>query len=456
MRKVLFLLGGVLVSILLNVTANLFDRNDALLYSKWGWFGVLLYGTYLLFTTDRVRGVAERLRPKSKGARVMSYIVAALLAATLGVAYWAGINGVYAKIFQKQDAPKEAVINVDAYPMLVDYEPGTDVGGIKWSALYSDLRVTLTNPMEEDYEDLDFTITTDLKIVRVAQLSGIPNVTFFVGPNKIPPVWPTGKKDANGNDLYQPMTPSPGAPQTAKTYRVRCDKMPRRSKLELVIALMGSRPMVNNNPWTMMDKRPPQHVEVEGQFRAFGEIRKLAFTKDFSTTPLPNPPTHSDVRIEKIQLDTTTDIPSVLIVYKNRGAIPTKTQALLAKFFVQSRPSQGAIGFDKAFADFVAEFEGRPPNAIQWPPPIIPNGSQKSLFQVPELKGADDLNQLKQGDKVLYFVGGILFSDTTGHYRKAFCRVFAPQRPEFNGMEWAQAYLPNAGEWESKASEDTY
>jgi outer membrane biosynthesis protein TonB len=94
----------VALNLLLNITAGLMGREDAIRLTRWGWLLLLLYATYLLLTEKSVKGAAVRLHTKRGGLGVLSYIVVALLGATLAVIYWAAINRVYARMFRVQAA----------------------------------------------------------------------------------------------------------------------------------------------------------------------------------------------------------------------------------------------------------------------------------------------------------------------------------------------------------------
>jgi hypothetical protein len=102
MRKVAFLIGGVALNLLLNITAGLMGRADAIRYSRWGWLILALYATYLLLTEKRIKKVVDSLRLKVGERRMLSYIVVGLLGASLAVLYWAVINGVYARMLGAQ------------------------------------------------------------------------------------------------------------------------------------------------------------------------------------------------------------------------------------------------------------------------------------------------------------------------------------------------------------------
>jgi len=89
----------ILVSLVLNLTASLFNKPQAIILSKWGWLVVLIHATYLLVSTKRVEVHAVRARSLFGRSTVISYVVVALCCASLGMLYWAGINAAYSLLF---------------------------------------------------------------------------------------------------------------------------------------------------------------------------------------------------------------------------------------------------------------------------------------------------------------------------------------------------------------------
>jgi hypothetical protein len=89
----------ILVSLVLNLTASLFNKPQATLLSKWGWLVVLLHATYLLASSKAAKRIAVGVRSQFGDYRMLSFAFIALCSAGLGVLYWAGINTAYSRLF---------------------------------------------------------------------------------------------------------------------------------------------------------------------------------------------------------------------------------------------------------------------------------------------------------------------------------------------------------------------
>lgn len=121
MRRVAVLLGGVALNLLLNATAGLLGRDDAIRLTRWGWLLLALYATYLLLTEKRISQAVDRVRLKFRKPNMLSYIVVACLGAARAVLYWAAINSVFARTFlsherveAKKEQPPSCNLKVDS------------------------------------------------------------------------------------------------------------------------------------------------------------------------------------------------------------------------------------------------------------------------------------------------------------------------------------------------------
>jgi hypothetical protein len=100
------------------------------------------------------------------------------------------------------------------------------------------------------------------------------------------PAIPSGKKDANGNELWIPM--EKGLGWWSKTYKVSCDKLPRKTNLRLLFALVSTHPCPppQQNLWCdIAPMHPPNMVAINGDFRVFMRVEKIKYEshdiKDF-------------------------------------------------------------------------------------------------------------------------------------------------------------------------------
>lgn len=92
----------ILVSLVLNVTASLFNKPQAITFSKWGWLLVLAHATYLVLSSEGGKRYAVRFRALFGRRRVLFHAVVGLSFAILVGGYWTGINVSYSKLFYAQ------------------------------------------------------------------------------------------------------------------------------------------------------------------------------------------------------------------------------------------------------------------------------------------------------------------------------------------------------------------
>jgi hypothetical protein len=179
---------------------------------------------------------------------------------------------------------KPAPIIVGAEMRLEPYAEGTLLGGIKWSPDLRDLRVTIENPSNDDYEDVDVTVRPDfpdIPIISIGQVSNIPGVTFITTelqawqPSTGPPMvkfdsttghtlgdsWGFSTHSTDGAHST-PLQPFPNH------YRFRCEKLPHRETLELTIAIAAKD----------MPKEKISKVWLRGQYRGNMRTRRIETT----------------------------------------------------------------------------------------------------------------------------------------------------------------------------------
>lgn len=89
----------VLISLVLNVTASLFDKPQAMVFSKWGWLIVLSHATYLIGSSRPGRHAAVQVRSLFGRKAMLSYVFIGLISGVLGMFYWMAINATYARLF---------------------------------------------------------------------------------------------------------------------------------------------------------------------------------------------------------------------------------------------------------------------------------------------------------------------------------------------------------------------
>ncbi len=148
------------------------------------------------------------------------------------------------------------------------YPEGSVIDGIKWYTECVDARIFVTNPSDRDYDDADFSLSANdkLLIMGMGKETSI-DVQFFPEDLTPPPGQVIEEPDSAGNIVRGPGRSS----GWAYHYRIRIPKIPRKSSIELVAALAWLTPpphdrIVNNK--LLGPQRLPSSVRLIGDFKA--------------------------------------------------------------------------------------------------------------------------------------------------------------------------------------------
>jgi hypothetical protein len=167
------------------------------------------------------------------------------------------------------------------YSFAGDYPPNTEIVGFKWMPETTDVRLTLTNGTESDFENLDLKFGSDLLTMTVLQITRIPNVSFIPqddGKLKLPSAASIGK-DASGKSVIIPTAPSsPNALILSSYYRLLCDRLPQGEKLQLVLPSRATNPWNGNPNEYFTHKRDATFITVKGEFFA-NKVRQIVDVK---------------------------------------------------------------------------------------------------------------------------------------------------------------------------------
>lgn len=204
---------------------------------------------------------------------------------------------------------RPAPLSVSVYVAGTGYSNGQVAGGITWGSGEGDIRVTLLNPTDRDYADMDIILDVGQnqlelpQIMEIAQLSTIPNISFtsqpfplnhvhltefnlkqpmqvqglgvsrgLSGPN---PRYLSGK-DAKGNSVEIPIignseTPSP-------SFRIQFDKLPKHTELKLIAAVAITNPpdFNGNLPKQLFAVfQAPSCIKVSGSYKVLNRPIKI-------------------------------------------------------------------------------------------------------------------------------------------------------------------------------------
>jgi hypothetical protein len=113
----------------------------------------------------------------------------------------------------------------------VEYPSGTTLGGIRWSNRFTELRVSFNNESSTDYHDLDFTLVPDQPIAEIGQITNLPEVSFSAAAD--PVLRQELVQGATGRRIANPLI----LIASSGGYRVRCQLLPRKARLEILIAI---------------------------------------------------------------------------------------------------------------------------------------------------------------------------------------------------------------------------
>jgi hypothetical protein len=152
--------------------------------------------------------------------------------------------------------------------------PHTSVGSQEWNPLWIELRVSISNPTEHDYTDVDLPMIPDLAVVKVWQDTdgmGIPGVSFL--PNSPMLVEPSIRsKSPDGSISSNSLQNSGVKASRGIGYRLRCPLLPKHSILRVVFALIddGEKDdamileewLAQPNP-----KKLPKWVKISGTYK---------------------------------------------------------------------------------------------------------------------------------------------------------------------------------------------
>jgi hypothetical protein len=146
------------------------------------------------------------------------------------------------------------------------YKSG-EMGGINWEPEFGDLRITIENPTDRDYSDLNLSLNPGghpYQVIKMVETTTAPKVEFYAEDPQAP-IISLGTPSGN-----IPIIPSGDRP--APLYRIRCDKLPRHSKVEIVAAIARFNPPLPGPtlpPKLLAPFVSPKEITLVGQFNDF-------------------------------------------------------------------------------------------------------------------------------------------------------------------------------------------
>lgn len=255
--------------------------------TKFG-YGFLLLGVGLPYLIDKLFGetaaivvsgccvlvaicllIAGHLHDRKGLATKIIWVLVAL--SSIGAGTWWEVSRPYSLLVDIHYRP-------DSYP------EGATVDGLVWGSDMVDVRFTLANSTDRDYEDVDLALATDLDIIGAAQTDGVTKVELSPQSNPNDPVTDAylSGKDANGNIRIFPNTKMA---RHISVYRLRCDKFAKRSRVQLTVQVLKANPVVNGIfPQRFYAPRTiPAWASVRGTYKVLGREHDVEVSKDFAT-----------------------------------------------------------------------------------------------------------------------------------------------------------------------------
>jgi hypothetical protein len=116
-----------------------------------------------------------------------------------------------------------------------NFKEGEVIGGIVWKDTYSELRVVVSNPTSNDYQDFDALIATDLWVANTGLMDAAPTRVLRIAGPHATDVRLKGK-DERGNPIEQLMS------RLALTgpHLLHCDKLLKHDTVQAVFALVNA------------------------------------------------------------------------------------------------------------------------------------------------------------------------------------------------------------------------
>lgn len=142
-----------------------------------------------------------------------------------------------------------APITLYAYAMRKgNYTDGTDIGGIIWDSHFTDLRLAVTNPSNNDYQEVDLTLVPDKSVYRAVLLDkpsicdltpvGGDGVGFAIAKES-GQLTVTGTRIGSTVEMHDSM----GNPYTILAsdggYRLTCSKLPAHFTVRVIFAVVA-------------------------------------------------------------------------------------------------------------------------------------------------------------------------------------------------------------------------
>jgi len=149
-----------------------------------------------------------------------------------------------------------------------EYVIGATINGIAWRPTFSELDVIVNNPTDDNYDDINILVRPDYPVATIRQLSNLGDVSFedYFGVTNTLMIQEIGK---------------PAVPMvflaTNAGYKVHCGRIPPKSSLRLVMALVNFKPAVIKNTFPVMNEIETSDFVLEQTITEKGSNAKFSY-----------------------------------------------------------------------------------------------------------------------------------------------------------------------------------
>jgi hypothetical protein len=160
-----------------------------------------------------------------------------------------------------------APLEIDFTGDIGNYPKGEQIGNATWDCpeYCSDFRITITNPTDYDYSDVDLEVNTDMVITQQAEVSGSP--CYSLGP--VEKVMDVRYHDSSGQERF--------AKTWQTTGRTRCDKLPKHSMVQIMYEMAQES---STRPGEFADKRLPVRLKLNAGYLVRSRPRTISIEQN--------------------------------------------------------------------------------------------------------------------------------------------------------------------------------
>lgn len=145
------------------------------------------------------------------------------------------------------------------------YKDGTEVSGIRWKPEFSPLNVMVQNETGLDYRDVDILVRTNLKIAAAGIANGLNHCVASATLPQLQFAYPEiSYRDKDGKMIAIPLDQL-----TSSYFRVQCDRIAARSRVEITFAIVGV-----DRSHMLEHRKAPAWSALYAEYNAVGRPRK--------------------------------------------------------------------------------------------------------------------------------------------------------------------------------------